>query len=145
LTKDIRKPVFAYMSGITTNLKHKSILINGTSNHVHILPGLIPAISVSDTVHDIVKANPCLSIVKNYALTGFHGRRVTVDLHIAVQVGVKFTNTLKIRNHIIHGEHFVKNMSEFIPKTRLNLISNTCLIFGRILFNLYEVKSYGVQ
>jgi putative transposase len=39
LTKDIRKHVFEYMSGITTNLKHKSIIVNGTSNHVHILLG----------------------------------------------------------------------------------------------------------
>jgi REP element-mobilizing transposase RayT len=57
LTKDIRKRVFEYMSGIITNLKHKSIIINGTSNHVHILSGLNPSISVSDTVHDIKRSS----------------------------------------------------------------------------------------
>jgi REP element-mobilizing transposase RayT len=57
LTKDIRKRVFEYMSGIITNLKHKSIIINGTSNHVHILLGLNPSISVSDTVHDIKRSS----------------------------------------------------------------------------------------
>ena len=34
LTKEIRSRVFEYMSGILTRLKHKSIIINGTSNHV---------------------------------------------------------------------------------------------------------------
>jgi putative transposase len=57
LTNNIRKRVFEYMSGITTNLKHKSIIVNGTSNHVHILFGLDPSISVSDTVHDIKRSS----------------------------------------------------------------------------------------
>ena len=57
LTKNIRKRVFEYMSGITTKLKHKSIIVNGTSNHVHILFGLNPSISVSDTVHDIKRSS----------------------------------------------------------------------------------------
>jgi len=57
LTKDIRGRVFEYMSGIITNLKHKSIIINGTSSHVHILFGLNPSITVSDTVHDIKRSS----------------------------------------------------------------------------------------
>jgi putative transposase len=51
LRKEIRPNVFKYMSGILTNQKHKSIIINGLSNHVHILIGLNPSVSVSDTVH----------------------------------------------------------------------------------------------
>jgi putative transposase len=57
LKEDFRKRVFEYMSGIVTNLKHKSIIINGTSNHVHILFGLNPSVSVSDTVHDIKRGS----------------------------------------------------------------------------------------
>ena len=57
LTKDIQKRVFEYISGIITNMKHKSIIVNGTSNHVHILYGLNPSISVSDTVHDIKRSS----------------------------------------------------------------------------------------
>jgi REP-associated tyrosine transposase len=56
-TKEIRKRVFEYISGIITNLKHKSIIVNGTSNHVHILLGLNPSISISDTVHDIKRSS----------------------------------------------------------------------------------------
>jgi len=57
LTKIIRNRVFEYMSGTITNQKHKSIIVNGTSNHVHILLGLNPSISVSDTVHDIKRSS----------------------------------------------------------------------------------------
>lgn len=56
LIKDIRPRVFAYMSGIITSLKHKSIIVNGMSDHVHILLGLNPSISISDTVHDIKRS-----------------------------------------------------------------------------------------
>jgi REP element-mobilizing transposase RayT len=57
LARKIQPRVFEYMSGIITNMKHKSIIINGTSNHVHILLGLNPSISVSDTVHDIKRSS----------------------------------------------------------------------------------------
>jgi len=57
LKNDIRKRVFEYISGIISNLKHKSIIFNGTSTHVHILIGLNPSISVSDTVHDIKRSS----------------------------------------------------------------------------------------
>ncbi len=57
LRDEIRIRVFEYMSGIVTQLKHKSIIINGTSNHVHILLGLNPLVSVSDTVHDVKRSS----------------------------------------------------------------------------------------
>jgi putative transposase len=57
LIRNIRPRVFEYMSGIINTMKHKSIIVNGTSNHVHILLGLNPSISVSDTVHDIKRSS----------------------------------------------------------------------------------------
>jgi putative transposase len=57
LRKEIRPQVFKHMSGILTNQKHKSIIINGPSNHVHILFGLNPSISVSDTVHGVKRCS----------------------------------------------------------------------------------------
>jgi REP element-mobilizing transposase RayT len=50
LTKDIRAEVFSYMSGILTNRKHKSIIINGMSDHAHILFGSNPNDKLSDLV-----------------------------------------------------------------------------------------------
>jgi putative transposase len=57
LRKEIQLRTFEYMSGILTHLKHKSIIINGTINHVHILFGLSPSISISDTVHELKRSS----------------------------------------------------------------------------------------
>ena len=48
LTKEIRPRVFEYISGIITQMDHKSIIVNGVSDHIHIFIGLNPKISVSD-------------------------------------------------------------------------------------------------
>ena len=50
LRKEIRAEVFSYISGIITNRKHKSIIINGVSDHIHILFGLNPNDKISDLV-----------------------------------------------------------------------------------------------
>ena len=57
LTKNIRKRIFEYISGIITTMNHKSIIVNGVSDHVHILIGLNPSISISDTVHGIKRSS----------------------------------------------------------------------------------------
>lgn len=57
LNKKIRSIVFEYMSGILTAQKHKSIIVNGVSDHVHLLFGLYPSISISDTVHGLKRSS----------------------------------------------------------------------------------------
>ena len=57
----IRNQVSKYISGIVTNLNHKSIIVNGVSDHVHIFLGLHPNITISDTVKEI-KQNSSLFI-----------------------------------------------------------------------------------
>ena len=50
LKKEIRPEVFSYISGIITNRKHKSIIINGMLDHIHILISLHPEQNVSKVV-----------------------------------------------------------------------------------------------
>lgn len=57
LSKNYRARIFEYMSGIISSHKHKSIIVNGVSDHVHILIGLNPSISVSDTVNSIKRGS----------------------------------------------------------------------------------------
>jgi putative transposase len=57
LTKEIQPKIFGYMSGIISEMKHKSIIVNGVPDHVHILIGLNPVKSISDTVHDIKRGS----------------------------------------------------------------------------------------
>jgi len=57
LTSTVRPTIFEYVSGIVTNLKHKSIIVNGFTDHIHVFLGLNPNVSVSDTVHDIKRSS----------------------------------------------------------------------------------------
>ncbi len=70
LTKPQRSKVFEYIGGINTKLKHKSLIVNGISNHVHILIGLNPSVSVSDTVYHI-KRSSSLFINKEKLFSGY--------------------------------------------------------------------------
>jgi putative transposase len=69
LTSDIRSRVFEYISGIISRLGHKSIIVNGVADHIHILIGLNPSVSISNTVHDI-KRNSSLLINKEQLCKG---------------------------------------------------------------------------
>ena len=70
LNVDIREKVFSYISGIVTSMKHKSIIVNGVSDHVHILIGLNPNVSILDTVRDIKRASSTL--INNEKLSRRH-------------------------------------------------------------------------
>ena len=69
LTEKIRNEVFSYMSGTLTNKKHKSIIINGYTDHVHVFLGLNPSFSISDVVADL-KRSSSLFINDNKWLPG---------------------------------------------------------------------------
>jgi len=67
LNKEIRPQIFKYISGIISNFGHKSIIVNGVSNHIHILIGLNPNKTISETVHEI-KRSSSIYINKNKIL-----------------------------------------------------------------------------
>jgi REP element-mobilizing transposase RayT len=53
LKREFRPEVFSYISGIISNRKHKSIIINGYTDHIHMLIGLNPNDKISDLVATI--------------------------------------------------------------------------------------------
>ncbi|MEI6696583.1 MAG: IS200/IS605 family transposase [Bacteroidota bacterium] len=57
LSEPIRKDVFSYMSGLLSNKNHKSIIVNGYADHVHVFLGLNPTVSISDTVADLKRSS----------------------------------------------------------------------------------------
>jgi putative transposase len=57
LVDKVRLRVFEYMSGIITNMGHKSIIINGMTDHVHIFLGVNPKISISETVKELKRSS----------------------------------------------------------------------------------------
>lgn len=71
LHKGIRQRVFEYMSGIITDMKHKSIIVNGVSNHVHLFIGLNPNVSISDTVKEVKRGSSLFINNKKLCLGNF--------------------------------------------------------------------------
>ena len=57
LKKEILPQVFSYISGIINNRKHKSIIINGMADHIHIFIGLNPNDKISNLVGTIKKSS----------------------------------------------------------------------------------------
>jgi REP element-mobilizing transposase RayT len=45
--------VYKYISGVVTGKEQKSLAVNGMPDHIHVLVGLRPAMSISDLVRDI--------------------------------------------------------------------------------------------
>ena len=72
LKKEIRDEVFSYISGIITNRKHKSLIINGVLDHIHILLGLNPNDKISDLVGTIKKSSSTFINQKGWFLGKFH-------------------------------------------------------------------------
>ena len=69
LGKTWREDVFRYISGIIKNKGQKPIIVNGVGDHIHILVGLKPSMSVSDLARDI-KNNSSNFINKNKLVVG---------------------------------------------------------------------------
>ncbi|MGN7812885.1 IS200/IS605 family transposase [Flavobacterium sp. 22076] len=53
ISKKWKDEIYKYITGIITNQKQKLIAINGMPDHIHILVGIKPNISLSDLVRDI--------------------------------------------------------------------------------------------
>jgi len=72
IRKEIQSEVFSYISGIITNRKHKSIIINGMPDHIHILVGANPNDKISDLVACIKKESSVFINDKNWFKGKFH-------------------------------------------------------------------------
>ncbi len=57
LHKDIRTQVHKYISGIVSEMGHKSLIVNGVEDHIHIFLGLNPTQSISDAVREIKRSS----------------------------------------------------------------------------------------
>ena len=116
LLKRIRNEVFSYISGIITNRKHKSIIINGMPDHIHILYGLNPNDSISDLVGCIKRESSTFINSKNWFRGNFHWQ----DGYGAFSYGRSQLNN--IYNYIVKQEQHHKKRSfreeytEFLKK-----------------------------
>ena len=69
ITQNIKDNVHKYITGVIKGCNQKPIIINGMPDHIHILIGFSPNISLSDLVRDI-KANTTNYINSNKFVPG---------------------------------------------------------------------------
>ena len=74
IPSELQERLYAYMMGIAENLGLKILAAGGTSNHVHLLIGLPPALTLSEAMQKL-KANS--SRWMGRAVRGSNGRRDT--------------------------------------------------------------------
>ena len=69
ISKDLKDNLYQYIAGIIKNKNQKLMIINGVSDHIHILIGLRPDCNLSDLVRDI-KSNSSRWINENHLVVG---------------------------------------------------------------------------
>jgi len=74
LVKEIRNEVYSYISGILTNRGHKSIIVNGMADHIHIFFGANPNDKLSDLIGCIKRDSSTFINGKNGFPKNFTGR-----------------------------------------------------------------------
>jgi putative transposase len=96
LVKEIQTEVFSFISGIITHRNHKSIIINGVPDHVHILIGLNPNDKISDLVATIKRKSSTLINEKGW----FRGKFYWQDGYGAFSYG---------KSQLDHVYNYIKN------------------------------------
>lgn len=69
LSPNWRNRLFSYIAGIVENCGHKSLAVNGTSDHVHLFTGMSPIIAPSNLIQ-VVKRDSTIWINKNKLVRG---------------------------------------------------------------------------
>ena len=72
LVKEIRNEVYSYISGILTNRGHKSIIVNGMADHIHIFFGANPNDKLSDLIGCIKRDSSTFINGKKWFPEKFH-------------------------------------------------------------------------
>lgn len=70
INSELKQDLMAYMGGIVRELKGEPLIINGISDHVHMLIEIPPTISTSDFMR-VVKTNSSKWVHQNYGLKTF--------------------------------------------------------------------------
>lgn len=65
ITNEIKPELFAYLGGLVKELKGKPIIINGMSDHVHILASLPPTLSIAEAMR-FIKTNSSKWITQKF-------------------------------------------------------------------------------
>ena len=109
-----------YISGIITNKDQKSIIVNGTSDHIHLFIGLKPSMNISELVRDI-KNNSSNFINKNGLVKGKFAwlESYGVFSYSHSQINQVYNYILNQEQHH-HKKTFKEEYIEFLQKFEIN-------------------------
>lgn len=136
--KEHNEQIFKYISGTITNLKNKSIIVNGIEDHIHIFVGLHHTLSVSDLVGTIKKVHHHLLMKISGFMENSPGRMGMEHLHIVVLKLKMCSDILKIRRSTTKNPHLRTNISCCWINLGLNIMKNICLHFSKQVYVCYE-------
>ncbi len=124
--------LYKYITAVVQNDRHKMLAINGMPDHIHILIGLNPAISISDLVKDIKRSRSnWINDKKGQSKINLNGKADLEHFLIVDLIWIKFINIFK--NQKIHHKK-VSFKSEYLTELKANEIEYK----DEYLFEYYE-------
>ena len=118
--KSWKEDLNKYISGIITNKDQKSIIVNGTSDHIHLFIGLKPSMNISELVRDI-KNNSSNFINKNGFVKGKFAWQESYGVfsYSHSQINQVYNYILNQEQHH-HKKTFKEEYIEFLQKFEIN-------------------------
>ena len=120
IDKRWQEDLYKYISGIITNKGQKSIIVNGTSDHIHVFIGLKPSMAISDLVRDI-KNNSSNFINKNKFVKGKFAWQESFGVF-----SYSHSHINQVYNYILnqekhhHKKSFKEEYTEFLQKFEID-------------------------
>ena len=72
ISQNLEAEIYEFISTLAEKLGHKILIINGTSDHIHLLVKLNPALAISDLVREIKKQSSYYINHKLLSKSGFN-------------------------------------------------------------------------
>ena len=119
IVPDLKPELYAYLGGLSRELKGKALAINGMEDHVHLLVSLPPTISVSDALR-FIKANSSKWVHEKWP-----GRSSFAWQLGYGAFGVSKSNVPEVEDYIRHQEEHHRKMTyqeEFLAFLRAHEI-----------------------
>jgi REP element-mobilizing transposase RayT len=127
ITNECKSKILSIIGNLINETGCKTIIVNGTEDHVHCFLGLKPTASISELMK-IVKGKSSKYINDNQLQNlNSNGRRVMVFFPIANLTLMPFINILPIKNSIIKNKILKMNIYLFWINSMSNLMKDMFL------------------
>lgn len=102
---DLRPKLFSYMGGIIREMRGTALIINGAKDHIHLLVGLPPIISMSEAMR-VLKTNSSKWVHEMSSMRQTFGWQSGYGAFSVSQ-----SNALAISEYILHQEEHHRRVS----------------------------------